>query len=50
MTNQKDRKKGLLWAVTRNEREKGKREGEEMGREGVKREGEEKGEERYIYE
>lgn len=38
MTNQKDRKKGLLWAVTRNEREKG----EERG-------GRERGRERYIY-
>lgn len=40
MTNQKDRKKGLLWAVTCNERERGKREGKERGeRKRGKREG-----------
>lgn len=36
MTNQKDRKKGLLWAVTRNERERGEERG---GRERGKKEG-----------
>lgn len=47
MTDQKDRKKGLLWAVTRNERE-----GEERGVErGEERGGRERGREegRYIY-